>query len=94
MRASITTGAVYDEVMADEARCAAWMSRAGSNRVNVVQRKFIGLRDGARGFVGHDQQRPARKRRVRGEPRGGVRVVGIARARRRQAAAAEDAHVA
>ena len=53
---------------------AAWMSAAGSKRVNVVHRKFIALRAARARLVGQHEQRPAREGGMRGEARGGRRA--------------------
>ena len=91
----MTIGGAQRDVVAHEvARDAAWMSAAGSKRVNVVHRKFIALARGAPRLVGEDDQRPAREgrdaRRARCAASGSARV---GRPADHEAAAAEDAHV-
>src|SRR6185436_12527125 len=48
-RASMRMGAMNDTWLRDSRRSAAWMSAAGSKRVNVVHKKFIALRAARRG---------------------------------------------
>ena len=68
---------------ARRAVAAAWMSAAGSKRVKVVQRKFIGLAAARAGSSVRTSSGQPREGRVRGEARRGPRVVGRAAARRR-----------
>ncbi len=44
MRASMSTGGSWTTWWRTTRVAAAWMSAAGSKRVNVVHRKFIGAR--------------------------------------------------
>ena len=70
------------------------MSAAGSKRVNVVQRKFIVLRRGARRLVGEDHERPAGERRVGAKRAAAPGSSANGGAADHEPAAAEDAHVA
>jgi hypothetical protein len=84
--------ALVRDVVAHERRSAAWMSAAGSNRVNVVHRKFMALR-AAR--AGSSLSTRAASRRTPDAPPA-ARGLAVSRVRRRaddEAAAAEHAHV-
>ena len=83
----------HDVIAPQRPRAPRRCRTPGSKRVNVVHRKFIALRHRPPRLVRHHDQRPVGKRRVRGDARGRVAVVGERRRVDDEAAGAEHAHV-